>query len=298
MLRILNEEERGRIREAFAEHPLYAACAAVFPRRHAHLEGLEIQQEDVFCAAAQLFDALYNAEEEQTQEDIDDLWDTLLNDIRDADSKATEHDKRQVTHTVFAIVRKALCHHWETWLRETLFDMLGETIDSEMKDADKKEMQQFFKRLRDKTDAMHDWVNQEYEGQLGEEVERCLGRKDGGAAPNQIFHDNLDEEKIVSALRKIPRGDYGEKQFSLVVKQYFGRIGWLVNRKDTDFVSWMNSRGLTRIKSRGLTHVKLNNVSDELENCLKNTFQMTNGRGNVEDRNEFYKLNRKKINVG
>ncbi len=174
MLRILSEEERKRIREAFEQNPLYAACAAVFRKRRAHLNGLEIQVEDVFCATALLLDTFYNTEEELTQESIDTLWDDLCNNIRDAKFDASEHDKRQVVHTIFAIVRKALCHHWETYLRETLFDMLGVTIDNEMEEADKKEMDRFISQLIDKSDALKDWVNIEYDGNLSNQIEACL----------------------------------------------------------------------------------------------------------------------------
>lgn len=174
MLRILSEEERKRIREAFEQNPLYAACTAVFRKRRAHLNGLEIQVEDVFCATAHLLDTLYNTEEELTQESIDTLWDDLCNNIRDAKFDASEHDKRQVVHTIFAIVRKALCHHWETYLRETLFDMLGVTIDNEMEEADKKELDRFISQLIDKSDALKDWVNIEYDGNLSNQIEACL----------------------------------------------------------------------------------------------------------------------------
>ena len=174
MLRILSEEERKRIREAFEQNPLYAACTAVFRKRRAHLNGLEIQVEDVFCATALLLDTLYNTEEELTQESIDTLWDDLCNNIRDAKFDASEHDKRQVVHTIFAIVRKALCHHWETYLRETLFDMLGVTIDNEMEEADKKEMDRFISQLIDKSESLKDWVNIEYDGNLSDQIEACL----------------------------------------------------------------------------------------------------------------------------
>lgn len=185
MLRRLNEEERKIIREAFCQHPLYAACAAVFPKRRAHLNGLEIQVEDVFCAAAHLLDTLFHAEAVTSQEDIDELWDNLCNDIRDAKLDATEHDKRQVAHTIFAIVRKTLCHHWDTFLRETIFEMLGATIDREMGTADKGEMDHFVSRLIDKSDALKDWVNIEYDGNLSEEIAACLSKKEQNKPKSQ-----------------------------------------------------------------------------------------------------------------
>lgn len=176
MIRILSEEERKRVREAFGQHPLYAACATVFPRRAAHLNGLDIMEEDIFCAAAELLDVLYNAEVPPSQPSIDKLWIEIYRDIRKPQPAASEDDKRQVAHTVFAIVRKVLCHHWETRLCETLFERLGHTIDKEVKAVDAEEMEQFMSQLIRETNSLQEWVNNVYDGALGKEIDACLSK--------------------------------------------------------------------------------------------------------------------------
>ena len=113
-----------------------------------------------------------------------------------------------------------------------------------------------------------------------------------------IFHDNLDEAKIAHALSGIDRKGCGVKQFTQVVQEFFEGIGWLVNRTDTDFVSWMKHHQIVSMKSKGLTHVQRNEAMDELTDGLKQTFQFLNGKHNWEDNYDYYKKDRLKINNG
>ena len=135
------------------------------------------------------------------------------------------------------------------------------------------------------------------------EKENSKGKQKSGSSAGThfnktIFHDNLDEAKIAHALSGIDRKGCGVKQFTQVVQEFFEGIGWLVNRTDTDFVSWMKHHQIVSMKSKGLTHVQRNEAMDELADGLKQTFQFLNGKHNWEDNYDFYKKDRLKINNG
>lgn len=301
MLRILSEEERRKVREAFSQHPLYAACATVFPRRAAHLDGVDIMEEDVFYAAARLLDALYDAAEVPSQADIDKLWITIYRDIRKPQLNASEDDKRQVAHTVFAIVRKTLCHHWETRLCETLFERLGKTIDKEMGAADAEEMEQFMSQLIHESNDLQEWVNNMYDGALSQEIEEMIKREEGGRDVNiSVFDVRLKESAIVQAIKEIHRNGLGEVNFAYAIHTFFESITWLSDTMDTKFVAWMKANGLMTIKSKDLkqAHPNDSRVANVISN-LYSIFQEKHPKtGNWRDKKEFYLPNKKLINTG
>lgn len=206
MIKKLALAERRRVKEAFgAGHPLYLACQDVFTPRSAHLNGVDIEAEEVFYAVAVLLDRLMTAKEME-QKDVDGLWTELFKDIRRMKPDATEHDKQQVAHTVFAIVRKLCCHHWSSQFRDTLYDMLGNTIRKETGDADKGELEKFQQTLTEYSDKLDEWVNA-YDigvGRLSEQIEEVVKemkekprRKSGRKA--------VDVEEITASFSYMPR---------------------------------------------------------------------------------------------
>lgn len=55
-----------------------------------------------------------------------------------------------------------------------------------------------------------------------------------------IFHENLDVKKIVSAIKKLPRGDVkSDRKFFLTVYKAFKTIHWLTCTTATKFIAWM-----------------------------------------------------------
>ena len=113
-----------------------------------------------------------------------------------------------------------------------------------------------------------------------------------------IFNDNLDYTKIKTELEKVDKFGLGPKQFALAVKEFFKSINWLIISKNSAFVKWMKLQGLISDCEENLSHVKHNKKMDELNTCLKKIFQFENNRGLWEDKEQFYKKDRIKINQG
>ena len=206
MIKKLTLAERRNVKEAFgAGHPLYQACQDVFTPRSAHLNGVDIEAEEVFYAVAALLDRLMTAKEME-QKAVDGLWTELFKDIRRMKPDATEHDKLQVAHTVFAIVRKLCCHHWSSQFRDTLYDMLGHTISRETGDADKGECEQFQQRLAAHSDELDEWVNayDTREGLLSEQIEEVMkGKKE--KPKRKSGRRAVDVEEITDSFNYMPR---------------------------------------------------------------------------------------------
>ena len=171
MLQKLSKTERKRLREKYEgeNHPLFLACDAVFTPRTAHLNSVTIETEEVFCAVVALLDTLFRTEH-ITQQFVDSLWTQLFRDIRLLKPDATEHDKNQVTHTVFSIVKKLLSHHWDSHYCDTLFDMLTHTMGKECREANNEETKTFFERLMDFSDVLDNWINNAYDFRLSSEI--------------------------------------------------------------------------------------------------------------------------------
>lgn len=115
--------------------------------------------------------------------------------------------------------------------------------------------------------------------------------------PN-IFNDNLDFTKIKNELQRVDKFGLGPKQIALAEKEFFESINWLVISKNSAFVKWMKLQGLISDCEENLSHVKRNKKMDELKTCLKKIFQFENNKGLWEDKEQFYKKDRIKINQG
>lgn len=115
----------------------------------------------------------------------------------------------------------------------------------------------------------------------------------------KVFHDNLDDRKIATALLQTDRLGLGPKQFTLAVQQFFSGIGWLVTTIDTQFIGWMKTKQIMNAAANNLQHVSQHQNTEALKANLKSTFQFVNKKGVWEDKREFYKRNdSQKINPG
>lgn len=296
MLSKLKEQETTLVRNHYSTsgNPLFLALDEVFTKRAAYLEGLDIEAEEVFLAVAQLLDKLFNSE--VSQQDVDKLWTELFNDIRKIKIDATKHDKQQVTHTIFAIVRKLLCHHWKSLYCDTLYDMLGETISREMRNSDKEELEQFSESLFEHSEGLNDWINCTYDGNLSGEIETLLKGKKNDSSEDEdgssydVLNDRLNETKIVKAINETKRSGLGEIDFSFAVHNVLESLDWLNDTMDTHFMAWMKSQGIIKIKTMNLKKAKSNLNTQKVEKELKNTFQTIHpDTGNLMDKLEFYK---------
>ena len=296
MLSKLEKKETTLVRNHYntSGNPLFLALDEVFTKRAAYLEGLDIGVEEVFLAVARLLDKLFNTE--VSQQDVDKLWTELFNDIRKIKIDATKHDKQQVTHTIFAIVRKLMCHHWKSYYCDTLYNMLGVTIKREMRNSDNDELAQFKEGLFEHSEALSEWINNVYEGNLGAEIETLLKGKKNDSSEDEdgssydVLNDRLNETKIVQTIKDTQRHNLGQIDFSFAVHNVLESLNWLNDTMDTHFMAWMKSQGIIKIMTKNLKKAKSNLNTQKVEEELKNTFQTINpDTGNPMDKLGFYK---------
>jgi len=115
----------------------------------------------------------------------------------------------------------------------------------------------------------------------------------------KVFHSNLDDKPIATALLRTNRLGLGPKQFALATQEFFQSIGWLATAIDTQFVRWMKAREIISAAADTLTHVHRKDSMETLKENLKNIFQFCNATGIWEDKREYYRRNdSQKINDG
>ena len=86
----------------------------------------------------------------------------------------TVNDRNLIVDTEFRIVRKLLCHHWDTYYSEWLYSLLSATINRESNDSKQEEQQRIQQRLSDFSDSLNDWINNGYNGHLSKEIEAVI----------------------------------------------------------------------------------------------------------------------------
>ena len=161
-----------------------------------HLKSLTMTSEDVFREVACLLDFLLYHEKEITQRAVNNLWDALVNDIREWKPDAQDKDKMLVAGTVFCIVRDVLGHHWKQRFCEEIYAMLTETLDKNFKlsKEDEDEQKKFLERLTECSEALSEWINVYEDGEgewLSDEIAACLLKRkpDKPAAPKKTKED-------------------------------------------------------------------------------------------------------------
>ncbi len=190
------------------QHPLLLTCSDSFMSRASLLEGVKAGAEDVFRLVAWLLDILTQNATTLCQKDIDDYWDRLVIYVRDwEDSKPK--DRTIIADTVFRVVRKLLCHHWDVYLSDKLFNMLSETITVKSVNGDVEEQQRFQNRLSEYSDELDEWINNGYDGHLSEEVEAVVkGLKAVVKTINaRRGRKSIDPKDITASFSYLPRVD-------------------------------------------------------------------------------------------
>lgn len=190
------------------KNPLLQACNAVFKQRAGQVEG-KTEAEDIFRLVARMVDSLFAWSERHTQQDIDDMWYGQTQDLRDW-SGTTVRDRQLIVDTVFRIVRKLLCHHWDTYYSEWLYSLFCTTIDRQSADGDKEEQKRIQKRLSDFSDALDEWVNNEYNGHLSEEVEAVVKGEKAEIIPmtKRSGRKQIDPKDITASFDYLPRVEH------------------------------------------------------------------------------------------
>lgn len=212
MQNILNKTERQRLEDHFAGEyfvdPLFAVCCNVFGERAAKLEGVKADYEDIFRQVVWMLHFLTIDIEAIVQRNVDDLWTGILMQVREWPN-ATVNDRKIIADTVFRIVRKLLCHHWDTYYSDWLYQMFNNTLKRESTDGDTEEIQRFQMRLSEHSEQLSDWINNFYDGHLYDEVEAVIkGQKTEIKMKKRRGRKSIDSNDITASFNYQPRIDH------------------------------------------------------------------------------------------
>lgn len=186
MLRQLSESGTERIRSAWGEHPLYAACQSAFTPLLAKMDAPCVDVEEVFCEATHLLDDLLT-ETELTQHEIDHRWSEILIGFRRRHKDISQSDTVVSAHTVFSVVSTALSLHWYSYYCDTLRELLQSTLEREASTVDVSDVRTMNIRLASHASELSEWMNDyadDVEPLISDEVDACIsGKPSAGKKP-------------------------------------------------------------------------------------------------------------------
>ena len=96
------------------------------------LGGLTVFAEDIFFEVSRVVDYFLRYAEEASQEKTEGLWVTLTNEIHDLNPNTDDNTKNLLAGTVFIFTREILAHHCESVYKDTINDMLAETLEKHL----------------------------------------------------------------------------------------------------------------------------------------------------------------------
>lgn len=120
---------------------------------------------------------------------------------------------------------------------------------------------------------------------FAEEFDKKLG--------NDIFHENLDPDKIARAVIKIARGDMAERHFLKVLHETFKSLQPSLRKKsEPKFVQWMNANCGFDIATSYLKDIKLSDDEKKKIEEYKAIFAVKQMDGSWVFNRKFYKKNK------
>ena len=169
------------------------------------LAGLVISAEDIFFEVSRTVDyILYNGSI-VTQKEINGLWTLLVNDIHEVNPNTDDKIKKLYAGIVFLFTKEILGHHCEKVFRETITEMLSETLENQLGDYYGDEVYKgIICSLIECSQQLDEWIN-DYDDSdycLSDEIANAVtfqsSTKDGKVNEEEKEIRVVDEEKLSS----------------------------------------------------------------------------------------------------
>jgi hypothetical protein len=104
-----------------------------------------------------------------------------------------------------------------------------------------------------------------------------------------IFHENLDVKKIVSAIKKLPRGKVkGNRKFFLTVYTAFTILHWLTCTTLTKFIAWMKFHSGIHFETKDFKNIEFDEDMNDLLPQIIAVFSVKVGEDMYDDIDKFY----------
>lgn len=298
----LDDNELTKIKEHFREHPLMKACQLAFTRYQANMRPLLFAPEEVFCEAAIIIDhILLLPQTNEVQLYTASLWYELRIKMSKWEKTASAQNLDMAISAVLYTVAIVMSRHWTTFYNVDVTQWLLQIIIANMK-VDYQEMERVFNDLLEKGDGIEVWINEDYKGNLSDEIDKIKKSIPLNPSPESlnIFDYRLKENIIKNTIRGINRNGLGEINFAYSVHFFLESIKWLAVTKDNDFVLWMKNNGMMTISAKNFVQAT---PEDErvkgLISDLKNVFQEKHpDTGLWRDKKEYYFPDKILINTG
>ncbi len=177
MLDRLKETELAKVADHYREHPLLKSCQRAFKRYQANMAPLLFSPEEDFCEAAAIIDNIIKLPQtDELQAYIAELWNDLRIRLSKWEKTATVQNLDMATSAILYTVAIAMSRHWTTFYNTDVTSWIFKAVMSGMK-VDVSEMEHVFYDLLEEGDGIEDWINNNYDGHLSDEIASVLKGK-------------------------------------------------------------------------------------------------------------------------
>lgn len=239
----LNDKDLDKIEGYFREHPLLMSCQRAFRRYQANMQPLLFSPEEEFCEAAIIIDRIMELPKTNAvQTYIAQIWDELRIKMSKWEKTATPQNLDMAVSAVLYTVAIAMSRHWTTFYNCDVTQWLLQAITASMK-VDYQEMVQVFSDLLEDADGIEDWINNQYDGHLNEEIESALK---GEQLFARVVIIPQKRKAIISRLHQLMEGKTKPKDVMMPVR---AAMDAGVIRRPTD-EEFCNEFGADSVKSK------------------------------------------------
>ena len=202
MKNLLKIEERERLQRKYQNYPLLLASSKIITPVKSKLNGLIISAEDLFFEVSKIVDYILFKKEDVSQKYLNGFWTLLVNDIHELNPNTDDKTKNLLAGTVFLFTKEIFAHHCETVFKDTITDMLSETLENHLGDYyDDEVYKGIIRSLIECSQLLSKWTDEYEESSiwLSDEIAGVLFASHNNADDKkEIIIRVVDEEKLSS----------------------------------------------------------------------------------------------------
>lgn len=238
-----NDTELSKVEERFRDHPLFTACQRAFKRYQANMAPLLFAHGEVFYEATIIIDHLHQMPQtDEVKTYIADLWNDLRIKLSKWEKTASPKNLDMAVSSVLYTVAMAMNRHWTTFYYYDVTRWLLQAIMDNM-NVDFQEMMRVFGIFLDGGDEIEDWINNIYDGHIGDKIEMVL--KDISPFSSAVSNPQK-ANAVIKRLHELMEGKSKPKDVIMPIRAAID-VGAIRRPTDEEFY---NEFGKDRVKGK------------------------------------------------
>ncbi len=212
------DDEIEMIKDHFGNHPLLFSCQQAFTRYQANMAPLLLSPEEVFYESAVIIDQIMGLPPSEVETYVNGLWNKLRIKFSKWEKTSSPENLDMACSSIFYTVAMVMHLHDSIFYNYDVNWWLFGVVQKEIKKINYEDTQRVFYDLLEEGDEIEEWINNEYDGNLYNEIDAVKKRKDSDnkSSKSRVGRKAVDCNKILASFSYLPEVDYRTERLQAV----------------------------------------------------------------------------------